>query len=332
MKKKLILLFIPLIIIVIFIVFRPGVDRNQLTDLVDVSIGIQNSTIVSTLLVAKGRGYFEEEGLRLTIKKYPSGKLALASLFNGEVDLATVADIPIVSNSFVRNDFKVISTIASSNDGAWIIARKDKGINTPKDLAGKTIATQKSSAVHFFMDMFLLHHKIPKYRVKKVFMKAVDLPGALASGKIDAFSMRDPYGKRAKDLLGDKVIEFHDPHIYNQMFNVVGMNSYLLKNREILNSFMKAILKAETHIHQNRYSSIGIVAGELQQDFSKINKVWDKLIFKIALDQTLIITLEEEAKWFIKEKYTNSRKLPDYLDYIDAKYLKDVKPEVVTIY
>ena len=62
------------------------------------------------------KGYFENEGLDLTIKEYGSGKAATESILNGEVDISTVADMPVVFNSFSREDFCIISTFASSYD------------------------------------------------------------------------------------------------------------------------------------------------------------------------------------------------------------------------
>ena len=40
------------------------------------------------------------------------------------------------------------------------MARRDHGINSIDELKGKTIATQQGSAVHFFLNTFLLFNNI----------------------------------------------------------------------------------------------------------------------------------------------------------------------------
>ena len=82
-----------------------------------VIIGISATSLLPSLIhIAKKNGYFLEEGIDMEIKGYPAGKFALAATFNGEIDMCTVADPPIVLNSFKRNDFAVFSTILNPLD------------------------------------------------------------------------------------------------------------------------------------------------------------------------------------------------------------------------
>ena len=53
--------------------------------------------------IAQAKGYFLEEGIDMEIKDYSAGKFALAALLRGELDVGTVADLPIVLNSFERD-------------------------------------------------------------------------------------------------------------------------------------------------------------------------------------------------------------------------------------
>ncbi|MCP4396810.1 MAG: hypothetical protein GY801_05870 [bacterium] len=42
----------------------------------------------------------------MTLQEYPSGKLAAKAMFAGEVDIATVADMPVVFNSWRWSSFR----------------------------------------------------------------------------------------------------------------------------------------------------------------------------------------------------------------------------------
>ena len=53
--------------------------------------------------------------------------------------------------------------------------------------------------------------------------------------------------------------------------------------------------------------------------------------FRLSLDQPILVSLEDEARWAIRNKLTDVTKVPNYLDYIYTDALKAVKPGAVTI-
>lgn len=54
-------------------------------------------------------------------------------------------------------------------------------------------------------------------------------------------------------------------------------------------------------------------------------------ILELFLDQSTLISLEDQARWALRNKLTDAEKVPNYLDYIDPGVLKAVKPEAVKI-
>ena len=68
-----------------------------------VRLGISKSFLSIPVYIAKEQGYFAKGGLDVAVKEYSSGKKATQGLFAGEVDISTVADMPIVFNCFKRN-------------------------------------------------------------------------------------------------------------------------------------------------------------------------------------------------------------------------------------
>lgn len=49
------------------------------------------------------------------------------------------------------------------------------------------------------------------------------------------------------------------------------------------------------------------------------------------LDQTILMSLEDEARWAMREGLTDKKEPPNYLDFIYVDALEQVKPETVTI-
>lgn len=296
-------------------------------------IGVQKNAITSVIYLAEEMGFFDDEGIDVIIKEFPSGKLALNSMLRGEVDLATTSEIPVMIQSFQRNDFSILSSIGSSVNGAWVLARKESGINKPGDLTGKRIATQWGSAVHFFLHIFQLQHQISDEDVEHIFEDPAELTKSLIEKRVDAISMRNPYIKEAKEVIGEEnCVEFFEPGIYSQPFLLVAKNSLLNSRSGDIEKVLKGCLKAELYIRSNRQEAMYTVASRLGADLeSEVFRAWEFLDFDISLNQSLLLALEDSARWALEDNIIESSVIPNYLEYIWFDALKAVSPESVTI-
>ncbi len=296
-------------------------------------IGVQDNAVCALPYIAEKMGYFGRRGLDVKIRVYPSGKLALQALFDGEVDVATVADVPIVVHSFQREDFAVFATIAWTDDGAWIIGRRDRGITQPQDLRSKSIATQRDSAVHFFLSAFLARHGIAEREVKIRFMPAEELPEALADGRIDAFCMRNPFVAQAKAKIGDQAIEFFEPHIYRQTFNLVTWKHAITEEPSVWKGLLLALADAEQLLVEDERKAREVVIARIGHHREReILDDWDRFTFALTLDQSLFVTLEDQARWMTAGRSpAQSGPIPNYWHFVEAGPLLAAKPDAVNV-
>ena len=71
-----------------------------------VVLGCERSLVTTPVWVAEHEGYFDQSGVTVTIKEFDSGKASLSAMLAGEgLDMCTVAQTPIMFNSFKRKDF-----------------------------------------------------------------------------------------------------------------------------------------------------------------------------------------------------------------------------------
>lgn len=295
------------------------------------TLGVARESLAALAMIARDRGFFAEAGLDVTSKDYKSGAQAMKGLLAGEVAMTTAADIPIVFESMARRDFRIVATIGSSDNEPRIIARKDREVKTPADLRGKRIATQKASAVHFFLHVFLLQNGMIAEDVTLSFLKADELVKALVDGEIDAFSMREPYISQAAKLLGDNAVVFEKPGLYRKTFNVA-VSADLHQNRpEVVRRAMQALVQAEAFAQKHPEQAIQIVAKVLESSPADIAAIWPDSVLKVSLDQSLLVSLEDEAKWVINSKLTDVTEAPNYLEMIHLGSLKAVAPFLVSV-
>ena len=296
-----------------------------------VTIGIQNNVMAGLVYICDEQGFFDEQNLDVRLIRYTSGKLAARDFFDDEVDLATFSDVVAVRHFFDREDFSLLSTIGTAIDGAWIIADKTKGIQKPTDLQGKRIGTQKYSAVHFFLHLFLQNYDLDN-KVELVFMKATELPEALATGEIDAFSMRNPFIYEAKEKLGDKAIEFHVPELYKLNFFIAGKDSYIEANPQLIEKILLALLNAQKFVvskpQQAKESLVKAMGNDRKRE---IMSDWDIYQFQIGLCQSIYKSIEHQAEWYMSHHYVEADTLPNFISLLSLKPLQTIDPERVTV-
>ena len=296
-----------------------------------VTLGVETSLLPAAVWVAESKGYFEDEGLELNITEFDSGRLSFLAMLEGKVDISTVAPTPIMFSSFKRQDFSIFLTFVHSYEDVKVIARKDKGIKTGADLKGTKVGTPAGTTGQFFLSAFLTYNDLQPSEVEEIDIKPSDLPNALKNNQVDAIVIWEPHGYNAGKLLGDKAIRLPSSEVYKETFNFMVMNDFAKANSEALKKFIRAIDKATTFIKNQKQESQDIVAKRLKLDYEVMSTLWDDFIFQVSLDQSLLLTLEDEARWAIKSGLTDKAEVPDYLDYIYIEALNEVKPESVNI-
>ncbi len=300
-----------------------------------ITIGVETSILPSAVWVAENKGYFQEEGLDVEIKEFCSGRTALATMLNERnLDMVTVAQTPVMFNSFERNDYVIIAAMVYSDNDVKILARQDKGIKKPSDLKGKTVGITKGSTGHFFLGLFLTHSGLMLSEIETIDIEASELPQALVDGRVDAISTWEPNIFNAKKLLGENAVLLQPKgggKIFREDFYFVPNRDFTENNPETLKRFLKAIEKGEEFIQKNKEEAINIVSQRLKVDKELVVSIWDDFEFQLILDQAIIITLEDEARWAIDNNLTDATEVPNYLDYIHSDILDEIKPKAVTI-
>ena len=89
-------------------------------------------------------------------------------------------------------------------------------------------------------------------------------------------------------------------------------------------------MKAEELVAKNPDEAQTIMAAATKIDKSLVRDVWNAFNYRVVLDQKLLLTLEDEARWAIKNQLTDKTAMPDYARYIHSDSLRAVRPEAVS--
>lgn len=284
----------------------------------------------STLVhVAVAKGYFVEEGLDVQPLMRTFGKAALETVIENKADFATVAETPIMFNVLKGEKIFVLANIEASSMNNAVVARKDAGISVPGDLKGKRVGVTSGTTGDFFLDSLLTANGLTRSEIQPVSLKPEEMQDAIMAKKVDAVSTWNYPLTQISRQLGDTGTIFYDREIYTETFNIAARQEFVEKNPEQVKRFLSALIKAEDFVAKNPDEAQAIMSTATKIDRNLIREVWNEFNYHVMLDQTLLLTLEDETRWAMNNKLTDQAAMPDYLSFIHLDSLKAVKPEAI---
>src|SRR3954466_2365282 len=181
----------------------------------------QPSVNNDAIWMAFEKGFYQQEGLDVTYRLFPSGTTAFQAFQTGQGDIVMTGDLPSVQYFFrVKGDYRTIAVIERDAKGYVAVARKE--ITKPQDLVGKTVATRVGSTGSWFISEYLTKNGVDP---KTVTVKNLDtqvLPAALCGGDIAAFFIWQPIGSPAHETCPHQEQLLTDATGYMQGYLVAG--------------------------------------------------------------------------------------------------------------
>lgn len=279
--------------------------------------------------VAASKGFFSEEGLDIEPNMQTFGKAALQAVLDRKADFATVAETPVMFNAMKGEAFFVIANIEASNDNNAIVARRDAGIHARTDLKGKRIGFTPGTTSDFFLDSFLMASGLTRQAIKPVPLKPEEMQEAIQMKRVDAVCTWNYPLTLIARALGSNGLVMFDREIYTETFNLAVSRELIEKRPETARRFLRALIKAEAFVAQHPEEAQGIMATSTKIDLDLIREVWKAFNYVVRLDQTLLITLEDEARWAMKNKLTDRTTMPDFQKVIHGDVLRALRPDSV---
>jgi NitT/TauT family transport system substrate-binding protein len=226
----------------------------------------------AALYVAKGLGFFEQQGLDVTLQSVTSGTDAIAFLSQGQVDVAAVSIVAALWNGWAQGiDYRVILPGALeplSNSPTVLVVRKDLiddgTVKTMADLKGKIIgvAGGAGSGGEYLVAKALELGNLTIFDVTLQNLANPDQVTGLQNKSIDAALLGSPYADQiitagygvafAKDIT---------PGLMTVAF--VGSGNFINERTEVAQRFALAMAEATQEMQGDNYLSDANMAAYL---------------------------------------------------------------------
>jgi NitT/TauT family transport system substrate-binding protein len=283
------------------------------------------------VIVAQAKGYFAAEGILATISNHTTGQATLDAVFRGQANLGSTGDLPVMFAVMNRQPASIVATIATAENDLGIVGRKDRGVVTPASLKGKRIGVPLVSGGHFLLDAFLTRQKLSTSDITVRNLKPEELSAALAKGDIDAASTWQPYLGTLQTQLGENGATFLSGGIYDAAVGLIGSKDYVANHPETIKSVLRALVSAARFCRNSPDAALEFVAEAMKPDIVNLKELWPLYRFNVALDQSLVLALEDETRWALKNKLTDRTDMPNYLNHVYLDALQSITPSAVTI-
>ena len=271
--------------------------------------------LIAQNMAAQGEGWFEKRipGIRLEWVSFNAGPSAMESLFAKAVDLTYVGPNPAL-NAYIRSGGSGLHVVSGAvRGGAALVVPKDCPFITPKDFAGKRIATpqlgntQDIACRNWFIQAGM-QVTMTGGDVQIIPTANASIFGLFSTGDVDAAWTVEPWVSRLELEAGGKIV-YSEPAETSLTTLLVAGSDFAAAHPEIVQKIVAAHEELGTWILAHPEEAKRRVADELTRQtrhefpLALVEHAWPRLVFNTSLsteDLTLALSAAQRAG-FVKE-------------------------------
>ncbi|WP_374265619.1 sulfonate ABC transporter substrate-binding protein [Zoogloea sp.] len=207
-----------------------------------------------TLVILKARGTLEkrlaDKGVAVKWTEFPFGPPLLEAINVGSIDVGTTGEAPPIFAQAAGADLVYIGTEPPAPTAEALVVPKDSPIRSLADLKGKKIAVAKGSNANYLLLKLLEKGGLKLADVSVVYLPPADARAAFESGRVDAWSIWDPFLAAAEKQLNARAIADGTGAVANHQFYLAA-RGYADKHPEIVRILLDEIGKIDQWGKQN---------------------------------------------------------------------------------
>jgi len=282
--------------------------------------------------IGKVKGIFKKNGVDVELVWFPVYTDSLTALNTGRLDgnLQTWSDTmaPLAEGI----DLKVVQVLDNSFGNDAIVAKP--GIESVKDLKGKTVGTELATVDHFMLLKALAMNGMTEKDVVYTNLTVGDAAAAFVAGKIDAAAIWQPWIAQIQREGKGKVI-FSSADIPGLIPDLLVFQKKVLDERsDDVQAAVKSYFEIVDFIRTNEDEAVAIMAKVVEQPPAD---------YKAFMPGTKFFDLEQNLNAFAKRDDDTSlygsgktiteflkstdqiKKIPDYGAALEPKYVEALK-------
>ncbi|ABO68099.1 ABC transporter substrate-binding protein [Geobacillus thermodenitrificans] len=293
---------------------------------------VTRSIFYAPQYVALAKGFFEEEGLDVELTTTWGGDKTMTTLLSGGADIALVgSETSIYVYAQGTNDPVINFAQLTQTDGTFLVSRKKIDNFTWEMLKGSTFLGQRKGGMPQMVGEFVLkQHGIDPHQDLKLIQNVdfANIANAFASGTGDFVQLFEPTASIfEQEGKGYIIASFGTESGRVPYTTYMAKQSYMNKNKDIIEKFTRAIYKAQQWVESHSTKEIAKVIQPYFEDteLDIIETVVDR--YKSQGSYATDPILDEEEWNNLQNIMDEAGELPKRIDLdtlVDSSFAKKV--------
>ena len=299
--------------------------------------GVTDPQEAAQLIIAKEKGYFEEEGLDVTNTLIEASSDLPAYIASGEAAVSAESQYTCTEVAAQGIKLKTLMSNSNTSNTQGLVLGKGQTISSSKDLEGKKLGIMNGAGFMLGIQNMCEEMGVDLSKIEIIYLSPSEQVAALENGSIDMMACWEPYLSQAIDAGGTLLFTGVKSYLPDKTGDVDWLNfystfevteDYYNEHRDICVKLVSAMTKATDYINENLEESAEIIATELNNDKDVIYSIMKQNTYENIFDDTFANAVNDMAQ-YMKEA-GNIDEVPDFDSYCDPSVLKEVKPENAT--
>jgi ABC-type nitrate/sulfonate/bicarbonate transport system substrate-binding protein len=285
-----------------------------------------------TMVVAVEKGFMQKHGVKAEYKQFASGAVSLEAVVSGDADIAFASELAVLRPLSKGGKIVGLARGLYANELMGVAARK--GIDGPKDLAGKAIGYAKGTASEYYLSLYANKYKIDVKSLRLVNVAAPEMVPALARGDIDVMFAWEPWFTRLRAVVPDArvIAKSGNDGVYTLQYIVMVLETALHTKRDEVANTVRALIEATNWLNDatNRSEAADILSRVYRIPRPDAERQLGEVVYVFDLAASFKDDIRKAADWMKTQgliQVESTEKLVN--DLLAPDILKSVAPDRV---
>lgn len=279
-------------------------------DTVRLATGVDPS--YSVVYIAEEKGYFEDHGVDVEVRKLEGGPAMAQAIIAGEADMGTQSDATTVTQMASGENLRALADFQHSDTYIKVVWGKD--VSDAKDI--KKLATLPG-IMTLATVRYLESQGVDPESVELVNASPPDVPTMLQRGDVDGTVIYEPWATRAAEEGDGEIVGSIGDFGVSYAQWLIADAGWLKDNEDKAADVLAALADANDFIRENPEEAQKIVEKAIKIPAEQTAQIMKDLVFETRdIDDAALKTSKETAQFFV--------------DSGDLKSMPDLDKQVLT--
>ena len=232
---------------------------------------VTRSVFYAPQYVAISKGFFEEEGLKLEITTGQGADKVMTAILAGQSDIGLCGpEAAIYVYNEGKEDYIEVFAQLTQKDGSFLVSKEQTNNFSWQDLKGKTVIPGRKGGVPYMTLEYVLKQNGLNPKTDLVLDDSIKfdlMAGAFTGGNAEYVTLFEPTASMTEDAKKGYIVASVGEAAGEVPYTAYcAKKSYIANNKDIIESFTKAIYKGEQWVKEHTASDIARTIQEFFPD------------------------------------------------------------------